>query len=147
MVEAVKPVLRSACDSGVCDVSRARYECVISLVFKKKDLSPKQLTVTSMRQICRLFLERGQDVNQQRVSSYQRGHGQGLMATRGLPTPTPSPETGPGKCSVTLGSRKDCGEPRKENKGSRCAPTAGAEARIEGKLTWVSAFEFFFFFL
>lgn len=73
------------------------------------------------------------------------------MATRGLPTPTPthtpSPETGPGKGSATLGSRKDCREPRKENKGNRYTPTAGAEARIEGKLTWVSAFEFFFFFL
>lgn len=36
MLEAVKPVLRSACDSEVCDVSQARYECLISLVFKKK---------------------------------------------------------------------------------------------------------------
>lgn len=36
VVEAVKPVLRSACDSEVCDVSQARYECLISLLFKKK---------------------------------------------------------------------------------------------------------------
>ena len=67
------------------------YEGLISLVFKKETFPPEQLTVTGMSRICRLFLERGQDVNQQRVSSHQRGRGRGWPAVRGLPTHPPTP--------------------------------------------------------
>ena len=85
-------------------------------------------------------------MNQQRVASHKRDHGQGLTTRHELlhPQHSPKPSTGPGKGSITLGVPE--GSPGKKTRESGCASTARTGARIEDKLTGPVAFEFFFFF-
>lgn len=104
--------------------------------FLQKDLFLEQSIVMGVRQICRIFLDGDQSMSQPRVPFLKHGRGQGPTAIHGSST---QPADG-AKLSVTPRVPEGRqGAQKNKTRETGCTCTAEAEARVEGKFTWVDA--------
>lgn len=91
--------------------------------FLKKDLFLELLIVMGMRQIHRLFLERGQSISWPRIQFPKQGHGRTPWPSRGSSTPhTHMQPADPAKGSVTLGVLEGLEGAQKREQEKQAAP-------------------------